>query len=157
MNPDFLAAVLPFIGAVTVGLVTGAAAIFGLIWNERSKRNWEEYHRKEQNYKTLLITLNGFHVATENVDQKAAFLEQVNLSWLYCPDVVIKKAYAFLDTVQTGAIATENEKVAALAELVFTLRKDLLSRKLLNKTKLKAGDFRLLTANRPGSSTSTPR
>jgi Pyruvate/2-oxoacid:ferredoxin oxidoreductase delta subunit len=110
--------------------------------NEHSKRKWEEYTRKEANYKALLEALKGFYVETANREQKEAFLDQLKLCWLYCPDEVIRKAYAFLATVYTDARTTDAEKELALGELVLAVRKDLLSRKTVRETSLTAADFK---------------
>ena len=71
--------------------------------NERRKRAWEEYERKEQNYKAILVASQGYYVATEDRARITEFLEPVNLCWLHCPDSVIHKTYAFLNTVKPGA------------------------------------------------------
>lgn len=124
---DTLKLSVPIIGAVVAWAV-----------NEFSKRKWEEYIRKEANYRTLLLTLKGFYVDTANREQKDAFLDQLKLCWLYCPDEVIRKAYAFLATVHTDTSTTHVEKERALGELVVAVRKDLLSRKTVKGTSLTA-------------------
>jgi len=120
-----------------------------LLWylNEVSKRKWELYARKEERYKQLLISLKGFYDATQDTAQKAAFLEELNLCWLYSPDEVIRKAYAFLDTVKVGADTTPKEKADAAGDLALAVRKDILPRplwKLGRKTKLAPSDFKHL-------------
>jgi Pyruvate/2-oxoacid:ferredoxin oxidoreductase delta subunit len=83
-----------------------------IVWyaNERSKRRWEQYVRKEENYKQLVRTLRGFYVTSLDSTLRNAFVEQVNLCWLYCPDEVIQKAYAFLSTVHTSELVSDEEK-----------------------------------------------
>ena len=56
-----------FIAIITnLGFWTIVAPVFLAIlaWylNERAKRKWEEYGRKEERYKELLRTLKGFYV-----------------------------------------------------------------------------------------------
>ena len=65
---------------------------------------------------------------------------------MYCPDEVIYKAYRFIDSVHTGQKSTDEEKEKALGELILAIRKDLISNKVLSKTALKPGDFRVLTS-----------
>ncbi len=106
--------------------------------------------RKEENYKQLLKTLRGFYVSSGDPDLKDTFLEQVNLCWLYCPDKVIQKAYAFLSTVHTDQRGTEAKQHGlpeqAFGELVAAIRRDLLSRKIVKKTNLEGEDFKHLTS-----------
>ena len=83
-------------------LPIAAAAIAWLV-NEWQKRKWEQYQRKEANYKELLHTLRGFYTGAANdLQLKEAFLDQLTQSWLYCPDNVITLGYQFLDTVGGG-------------------------------------------------------
>lgn len=46
--------------------VAGATLVWWL--NERSKRAWEAYKRREQSYSELLTTLRGFYELTEDPD-----------------------------------------------------------------------------------------
>lgn len=128
-----------------------AVPLFGAIlaWfaNEWRKRLTDQYQRKEANYKELIKSLRGFYVGAANAQElKAEFLNQLNIAWLYCPDDVIKKGYAFLDTVHAKQIRTDAEKEAAMGAFVAAVRMDLLSRKLVQRTSLKAADFKHLNA-----------
>ena len=118
----------------------------GWLFNEKSKRTWEEYKRKEEHYSELIKNLQGFYVKSQNLDLKAKFLGHINLCWLYCTDEVIKKAYAFLETVHTGQIASDEQKERALGKFILEIRKDLISRKFTKATTLKSGDFKNLHA-----------
>jgi len=133
---------IPIIGAVIVfvsGLVT---------WylNERSKRIYEEYKRKEDKYSALIRSLRGFYVDSFNKELQTEFLNQLNLCWMYCPDEVIHKAYNFLLMLHTAQKYSDEEKEKAVGELILTIRKDLISKKPLVKTNLKPEDFRYLRA-----------
>jgi Pyruvate/2-oxoacid:ferredoxin oxidoreductase delta subunit len=119
-------------------------AIFAWYLNERAKRKWEEYGRKEERYKELLRTLKGFYVTTHDPKLKEEFIHQVNLCWLYTPDEVIQKAYAFLDNVCVGTNSKDKDKEGAVGALVVAIRKDLLSRKMVKKTKLQASGYKHL-------------
>lgn len=138
VSRDFLKIFLPVL--VTV-----------LVWglNERSKRVNEEYVRKEERYLELVNSIRGFHAHIEAGDTKAqeakqTFLDQLNLCWLYCPDEVVEKGYAFLETVKKGAGSTAEERQQAAGEFILALRRDLLNQGLFGGTKLKAKDFKIL-------------
>jgi hypothetical protein len=136
---DFLKFFLPLAGAA-------------LAWflNERRKRSAEEYERKEKKYSALIDALQGFYVATQPSkaqELKAQFLGELNKCWLYCPDDVIRKAYAFLATVHTGANSSGDAKERAVGEFIVAIRKDLLSRRSVRSTELTAQDFKHLRVN----------
>src|SRR4029077_1955972 len=110
-----------------------------MVVNEWRKRVADEYQRKEANYKELLRSLRGFYIGAPNAESmKAEFLNQLNASWLYCPDEVIKKGYAFLDTVHAKQVNSDEEKETAMGAFVAALRADLLSRKLVRRTAMTA-------------------
>lgn len=125
--------------AVLVPLLSAVVAWFV---NERSKRAWEEYTRKEQHYSALLHALRGFYQSSGSKEQRDEFLVQVNFCWLYCPDNVIRKAYTFLDSVRESSPTGPVEGQAALGELVVAIRRDMLSRRIVKSTELRADDFR---------------
>ena len=130
LSPDFWRIVLPAL----VGII---------LWfcNERSKRVWEQFKRKEEHYKELLRCLRGFYVSTHDKELKGQFLHQVNLLWLYAPDNVIHAAYGFLDKVRMAVSYSDSEKELAVGVLVKAIRTDLLSHSIVKKTLLKAEDF----------------
>ncbi len=130
------------IGAVVV--LTSAIVTWCL--NEKSKRKFEEYKRKEVKYSALIRSLRGFYVDTFNKELRNEFLNQLNLCWMYCPDEVIQKAYNFLCTVQTGQQHSDDEKERAVGELMLAIRLDMINRKPLKKTDLLPEDFKHLTA-----------
>lgn len=129
-----------------------AAPLFGAVvaWfvNEWRKRVWEQYQRKEESYRELLRCLKGFYVGANNANElKAEFLNQLNRCWLYCPDDVILKGYAFLNTVHVSNASTDEIKEKAMGDFVASIRDDLLSRKLVKSTKLSGKDFKHLNVN----------
>ncbi|NYT63159.1 hypothetical protein H0A66_12625 [Alcaligenaceae bacterium] len=131
---DFWKLVLPLFGAVVAWYM-----------NESRKRLLEQYQRKEANYKELVRTLRGFYEGAENQGMmRTEFLNQLNVAWLYCPDDVIKKGYVFLETVHANAIQDDDAKEDAMGAFVLAIRKDLLSRKLVQKTGLIPSDFKHL-------------
>ncbi len=134
---DFWKFALPLFGAVIAWFA-----------NEWRKRISEQYQRKEANYKELLRSLRGFYIGVSDADDlKREFIDQLNVAWLYCPDDVIKKGYVFLHTVHAQKVSPGAEKEAALGEFVAAIRCDLLSRKLVRKTKLSATDFMPIGVN----------
>lgn len=137
LSAEFWKFALPLSGAVLAWFI-----------NEWRKRIWEQYQRKEASYKELLRCLKGFYVGAPDAEAlKSEFLNQLNQCWLYCPDEVIKKGYTFLDSVHTKEVQTDSVKEKAMGELVSSIRKDLLSRKLVKNTTLTENDFRHLRVN----------
>ena len=129
-----------------------AAPLFGAVgaWfvNERHKRVWEQYQRKEDSYRELLRCLKGFYIgASDAKELKLEFLNQLDRCWLYCPDEVILKGYAFLETVHTASESQDEQKEMALGDFVASIRNDLLTRKLVKSTNLTAKQFKILKVN----------
>jgi hypothetical protein len=128
---QYLAVLLPLLAAVVAWYV-----------NERSKRAWEEYVRKERNYTALLEALKGFYSASASKDARDAFIQQVNLCWLYCPDQVIQRAYGFLDAVHEQSALSAADRERALGEFVSEIRHDMLTRRIIKRTCLDGSHFR---------------
>lgn len=77
---DFWKFVIPLLGAVIAWFT-----------NEWRKRIADQYQRKEASYRELVRSLPGFYGgAAHSASMKAEFLSQLNISWLYCPDEVLK-------------------------------------------------------------------
>ena len=135
---DFWKIVVPLLGAVLAWYV-----------NERSKRAWQEYEKKEKNYQELIKALKGFYASWPDSERKTLknqFIDQMNLCWLYSPDEVIQAGYKFLATVHTDQKRTDAEKEAALGTFILEIRRDLLKRRISKRTTLSPSDFRLLTS-----------
>lgn len=135
LSPNFLKIFIPLVGAIIAWFA-----------NEWRKRVWDEYQRKEAKYQALLESLEGFYTSVDPSKAKTlkqAFLNHLNLCWLYCPDNVIEKAYVFLSCVHTDVRCTDDQKEKALGEFVLAIRQDLLSRKVVRKTSLKPDDFKI--------------
>jgi Pyruvate/2-oxoacid:ferredoxin oxidoreductase delta subunit len=133
LTPEFLQIFLPLILGVVLWFL-----------NERSKRKWEEYQKKEEHYSELLRAIRGFYVETHDQKLKDEFLEQLKQCWLYCPDEVISSAYAFLNSVHAQKVSTDDIKERSLGDFIIAIRRDLLSRKITRKTKLTANDYQHL-------------
>ena len=128
-------------------LVVGFTAAVGFVtWglNERSKRRFEDYTRREARYVQLVRSLRGFHVRSEDHGAKETFLSELELCWLYGSDDVVRAAYAFLQTVKTAQRTSDEERRVAVGNLVAAIRGDLLRRAPLKRTSLKASEFELL-------------
>lgn len=142
---------LKFYAPLVITILGWIGAIWAWILNDRAKRREAQYLRKEASYRELLLSLKGFYENAKNGETaREAFLDQLNIAWLYCPDEIIKKGYAFLDTVhtdRTGNLAAEKEKQNALADLVSSIRANLLSEALVQNTTLTKEDFRFLSVN----------
>jgi Pyruvate/2-oxoacid:ferredoxin oxidoreductase delta subunit len=134
--------ILPFM-KLFLPLMGGVVAWY---FNERRKRSWEEYIRKEENYKSLIYTSRAFYVGSQDKTMKEKFLDQVNMCWLYCPDDVIRKAYKFLSSVETGTKSTSAERQNALGELIVAIRYDLQKRKITRKSNLNVSEYRILSS-----------
>jgi uncharacterized membrane protein YhaH (DUF805 family) len=131
---------------VIVAVIAFGGALVTWCLNEKSKRSYEEYKRKEERYSRLIRSLRGFYVGSENTELKTEFLNQLNLCWMYCPDEVICKVYNFLNTVHTDQKHSDEEKEKAVGEIMLAIRRDLVSRKPLKATNLKPEDFKHLKA-----------
>jgi Pyruvate/2-oxoacid:ferredoxin oxidoreductase delta subunit len=132
MVQETLNILIPVIGGV-LALISGFVTWY---LNERSKRVYEEYKRKEEKYSELIRSLRGFYIESSSKELKTEFLNQLNLCWMYCPDEVIYKAYGFL--------YSHEKKEKAVGEFMLAIRKDMISRKPLRKTNLKPEDFKHL-------------
>ena len=98
-SAEFWKFAIPLLGGVIAWLA-----------NEHQKRSLEQYQKKEAQYQELLTSLKGFYIGVGSPQENANFLAQLNKCWLYCPDEVIKNAYAFLKTVHTDTQFTQEQK-----------------------------------------------
>ena len=122
-------------------MLSAFGAVLAWLANEWRKREADNFVRREENYKSLLTALTSFFVGG-GLEGRAEFLRQVQIGWLYCPDDVIRKAYAFLSTVHENFKGTQKEKEDAARALVLAIRKDMLP--WYRRTKLRPGDVHLL-------------
>lgn len=124
-----------------------AGATVAWFMNERRKRSAEEYERKEKKYAALIEALHGFYTSAKPdkaLELREMFLRELDNCWLYCPDDVLRKASVFLASVHTGANTSNEDRECAVGEFMLAIRKDLLSRKSVDSTKLTAQDFKHL-------------
>ena len=143
LSADFWKFALPLLGAVVAWFT-----------NEWRKRVADQYQRKEANYKELVRSLRGFYVGAQKADElKLEFLNQLNMSWLYCPDEVIERGYEFLETVHAKQAKSDADKELAFGAFVAAIRNDLLSRPLVQRTKLSSKDFKHFSVHRSEAQT----
>ena len=130
LTPDFLKFFLPLVGAV-------------LAWflNERRRRAWEEYLRKEERYRELLRTLTGFYSFADDTDVRRQFLEEYKRCWLYCNDEVIRAANLAMEGMVEGTSLPNDERLERIGKLVIAIRRDLLRRTLTQRTELTPKDY----------------
>lgn len=140
---DILKILIPVLGAV-ISFIGGI-----IVWflNERSKRIFEEYKRKEENYKRLLNSLKGFYINSFEPKLIDNFLNELNICWLYCSDEVLLAVYTFLERIHTEHKCDDKDKEEALGKMIVAIRKDLISRKPLKKTKMTYEDYKTLKVN----------
>lgn len=123
--------------------IPAISAIIAWRLNEKSKRLHEEFIRKETRYRNLLDAIEGFGSKSENKQElRKKFLQELKLAWLYCPDEIINSIHRFLGLKKDKP--TANDSSSAVKDIIFSMRKDLLSRKIVKKTRLKAKDYQLI-------------
>lgn len=130
--------------SLIVVIVTLAGGILTWRLNEKSKRVYEEYQRKEEKYAALIKSVRGFYTTSFEKETREEFINQLNLCWMYCSDDVIQKGYKFLETVHTqfGKKYSDKDRENALGEFILAIRKDLIDREPLKVTHLKPEDFK---------------
>jgi len=133
-------------GPVIVVLVSVFGGLVTWSCNAAAERAQRDYQRREQSYTALISSLGGFHVGGPALD-KAQFIDQLNLCWLYCSDQVIRDANAFLATVESGSQSKDEQRKAAMKQLVTSIRRDLILGKPVASTELGPNDFRILKPN----------
>ncbi|HRK76954.1 MAG TPA: hypothetical protein PLQ95_00310 [Thiobacillus sp.] len=134
LSADFLKVFVPLLGAVAAWFL-----------NERRRRAWEEYLRKEERYRELLRTLTGFYSYASDSEVRRQFLEEYKQCFLYCSDEVIKAANLAMEGMVEGTHLPNEERLQRIGDLVLAIRRDLLRRTLTSKTALTHEDFRHVT------------
>lgn len=130
LSPDFLKFFIPLVGAVIAWFM-----------NERRRRSWEEYLRKEERYRALLRTLSGFYSHAADAKVREEFLEEYKRCWLYCDDEVIKAANSAMEVMVEGTALPMEQRRERIGEFVLAIRRDLLRRTVTKRTNLRAADY----------------
>jgi hypothetical protein len=128
---------------VIVVSISVAAGIWTWRQNASAARAQDDYVRREQRYVALVSSLSGFQVGGD-LNDRAAFLSQLNQCWLYCSDGVIRAAYRFVSSVEVGSGANDANRNTAAGDLVAAIRLDLISRQPVLATDLRSSDYRIL-------------
>lgn len=134
VSADFLKFFIPLLGAVVAWFL-----------NERRRRAWEEYLRKEERYRELLRTLTGFYNHASDPEVRRQFLEEYKRCFLYCSDEVIRAANLAMEGMVEGTSLPNEERLERIGNLVLAARRDLLRRTLTSSTDLTHEDFRHIT------------
>jgi len=113
----------------------------------REKRRWHIFSKKEAIYVKMIELSKAFYAHSSDKEQVASFVEMIKLLWLYAPDHVIKKTYAFTDTVHAVQKTSEDQKNKAMEEFIWALRKDISKNKVPKKTKLNPKDYQHIRAS----------
>src|SRR5271157_3092824 len=117
--------------AEIVTLITASGTfLFGVIsWNSnlREKRRVDAYVRKEQVYKEIVVALRALY-KSDNTEQKATFIETTRVTWICCPDDVVRAVNASLDALFDE---DQSSRQKALGNAVAVMRKDLMPKTTL--------------------------
>lgn len=127
---------------VTLPLIAGILGSYLTYFFTIKNRKFENALKfKEENYRELLVSLQGFVGSTANSNTKKKFFEEFYKFWLYCSDEVIEAVYEMLDLIMNKKTPQINSEVgrAAVGKIVLAIRKD-----LMGKTNKKPNDFRFI-------------
>jgi len=131
--------------ALIAGLFAIVVAGTTWVFNEYERREAQSFVRREKRYQRLVKALRGFYESGEDAHKREAFLVELNLCWLYCPDAVIRRGYAFLDLVSTGSSSNSEQRLLAAGNMLDAIRRDLRGSNLFpfwKRTRLTGADFR---------------
>ena len=124
-------------------VIAAAGAAISWTLNLREKRRVDEYIRKEQVYKDIVVALQALY-RSDNPQEKEKFIAQTRITWVYCPDAVVRELNACLDALKDALIVSPTEPTPqqkALGRAVAAMRQD-----LMPKTTLTGDDFRHISA-----------
>ncbi len=136
-----------FTWADMLKLLVPIVATFGLWYLNSELEFWRTQQlNKERNYRELVSTVRGFNVNGSSFEQREKFVDQINQSWLYAPDTVIRLAYRFIGRSSVGANYTNFQRDSALGDLFLAMRHDMLQTGTTKHTSLSASDYKNLAA-----------
>lgn len=130
LSADFLKYFVPLAGAVVAWF-----------FNERRRHAWEEYLRKEEQYRELLRTMTGFYSHSPDSEVRRQFIEEYKRCWLYCSDEVIRAANEAMNVMKEGTTISMDKRLEILSKFVLAIRKDLLKRTLTKRTNLDPKEY----------------
>ena len=123
-------------------------AIAAWVFNERSKAKSMQLEKKEACYRALVSSISGFGDATPDPSKVQDFITHLDLCWLYASDEVINAAYDFAQLVHTdtGMAVSSKDRIDRIGRLVLAIRRDMLSRNLVERTDLRSDRWAMLVA-----------
>lgn len=126
---------------ILIPLITGIIGSYlTYYFTQKNKKVENSIKFKEERYKELLVSLQGFVGRTANSESKKKFLNEFYKSWLYCSDEVIESVYGMLALIMNKPTADIEIDTAlgreAVGKIVLAMRRD-----LLGKTNKKPIDF----------------
>ncbi len=114
-------------------------SVLSWLYNEWQKRKLKLLTEKEERYGKLIKNIRYLSSTSKDVEKGNEFFDEFLLCWMYCPDNIIQKGNAYLDSMnaeKTKVIDPKNtEKLKG--EFILELRKD-----LKGETKLTSEDLR---------------
>ena len=135
---------MEFVGILISVLGSTLGSVYMWKKEKEKERINKEYEKKEERYISLVKSIKGFYNGTHDQQKIDQFLDEFYLSWLYCPDNVIKKGKEFLIKLENSNDEKEIEN--ALADFILEMRKDLINRKKVDKTNLTTEDYKFYRA-----------
>ena len=82
-------------------------------------------------YVNLINNIQGFYNGFIDTNKQEAFINNMQIAWLYCPDEVILACNEFLI-----AINNKSKNIEVVNKLILSMRKDLLNNNYIKKTSL---------------------
>ena len=123
---------MPISGAEVIAIVSIIGNIVAVyISTIVAKEHTTTYLEKVTLYKGMIESIEGFYVNLSTNDCAASkkmkndFIKNLNQAWAFASGNVLDAAYAFLETVTTGGISSDEEKMRALHALMAAIRKDM--------------------------------
>lgn len=120
------------------------AVVVGWLLNEWARRRSDGYRRRERRYRRLLLSLRGLYEASRDLKKSERALEELTLTWLYCPPHVVRLENELMDKVRDLSV-TSADRDKAEADLLVAIRCDLKTwwpRPWRHDHELTAADFR---------------
>ncbi|WP_199611639.1 hypothetical protein [Flocculibacter collagenilyticus] len=142
LNSGFIIALLGVLGSL-------ALAIFQYSATQDQKLKDFEKQRKEEAYKSLIYSLNGFYGELSNCLSESEihklrfdFSNQMDNCWLYCSDEIVYKTQELINAIANNAPEIEQSRIRD--EVFVAMR-----REFKPKTKLKANEYVRLNPVKP--------
>lgn len=147
---EFVLAYFAFLLGLIITIISLLAPIFehfvAFILNANAERLRHIREEKEKRYFNLIQASDGFKDKGSK-EERARFLREYQLAWLYASDDVIRAINKFFISVHENPNkyflkqqTSDEDRSSCYKEMVLSMRRDLLGR----KTRLNEADFMLL-------------